>query len=486
MLAPYVLAFCGFYVSEGNTKLYNNATQVVLLRDGTRTALSMQNNYQGPPDKFAMVVPVPVVLQKEQVKTLDRGVLDKIDQLDAPRLVEYWEQDPCWEPPPENRELLDFGMRKEMMMAPSPTEAHALVRIEAKFAVGEYDIVILSAEDATALETWLKQEKYSIPDGAEPYLRPYVQAGSKFFVAKVDPQKVKFENGMATLSPLRFHYDTETFTLPIRLGLINSKDAQDLIVHILAKDKRYEAANYPNVTIPTNLDVEESVRGSFGPFYAALFDATLAKNPKSIVTEYAWDASSCDPCPGPTLDENDLRVLGGDSLPTPPQGAWGWTLTRLHARYDANALGADLVFKEAPAIVGGREFLTDGKALEKGSQPSSTNNFQGRYAVRHAWTGPIACANPHRGVWGGKGPPTPARDLAFAPRGKIDLASILHTSVTELGITAKGDANPMGVEPSPRRRYTILGVPMWAFGILFGIGLTVLAFVLRRRKPAKG
>jgi hypothetical protein len=37
-------AFCGFYVSGGEAKLYNNATVVVLMRDGTRTVLSMQNN----------------------------------------------------------------------------------------------------------------------------------------------------------------------------------------------------------------------------------------------------------------------------------------------------------------------------------------------------------------------------------------------------------------------------------------------------------
>ena len=37
----------------------------------------MQNNYQGPPEEFAMVVPVPVVLQKEQVKTLPRELFDK-------------------------------------------------------------------------------------------------------------------------------------------------------------------------------------------------------------------------------------------------------------------------------------------------------------------------------------------------------------------------------------------------------------------------
>jgi hypothetical protein len=88
-------AFCGFYVSGADAKLTNNATQVVLMRDGTRTVLSMQNNYQGPPQDFAMVVPVPVVLQKENVKTLRRDVFDRVDQLTAPRLVEYWEEDPC-------------------------------------------------------------------------------------------------------------------------------------------------------------------------------------------------------------------------------------------------------------------------------------------------------------------------------------------------------------------------------------------------------
>src|SRR4029077_4990405 len=85
---------------------------------------------------------------------------------------------------------------------------------------------------------------------------------------------------------------------------------------ILAPDnQRYEVANYGNVTIPTNLDVKDSVRDKFGEFYAALFDRTLAKNPGAVVTEYAWSAGSCDPCPGPTLDPGDLATLGGDVVP---------------------------------------------------------------------------------------------------------------------------------------------------------------------------
>src|SRR3954465_5919518 len=88
-------AFCGFYVGGAGTEMFNNATEVVLMRHGTTTVLSMQNNYQGPPQNFALVVPVPVVVKESQVKTLPRELFAKIDVLGAPRLVEYWEQDPC-------------------------------------------------------------------------------------------------------------------------------------------------------------------------------------------------------------------------------------------------------------------------------------------------------------------------------------------------------------------------------------------------------
>ena len=104
-------AFCGFYVGGADGGMFNNATQVVLMRSGTRTVLSMQNNYQGPPTDFAMVVPVPVVLLEENVKTLPREVFERVDHLAAPRLVEYWEVDPCFVEPPivrVNRCLIRF------------------------------------------------------------------------------------------------------------------------------------------------------------------------------------------------------------------------------------------------------------------------------------------------------------------------------------------------------------------------------------------
>ncbi len=451
-------AFCGFYVSGATGEMFNNATQVALMRHGTRTVLSMQNNYQGPPSDFAMVIPVPVVLQKENVKTLPEDVFDRLDQMAAPRLVEYWERDPCYEPPEDDWNLFEGDRVYKESASPDPGMEGGGVRVEAEFKVGEYEVVILSADDSGGLDAWLRGNNYNIPQGAEPVLRPYVEAGTKFFVARVDAKKVRFEGGKAILSPLRFHYDSEDFSLPIRLGMLNANGPQDLIVHVLAQNQRYEVANYKNVAIPTNIIVAETVEAQFAEFYAALFDRTVAQNPGAVVTEYAWAASSCDPCPGPTLGPEDFKLLGSDAV----EGAddWSWVLTRLHARYTKDTLGEDLIFKAAPPIVGGRGTPDDkGELSERDATASSMNNFQGRYAILHLWEGKIDCGSPVRGVWGG--PPDggqgvkAASDLGEVKRQEgVALASLVREDVPSIDL--KTALTPFAV-PEPTSSQELCG-----------------------------
>ncbi len=412
--APDVHAFCGFYVAGGDASLFNDATQVVLMREGTKTVLSMQNNYRGPLGDFALVVPVPVVLKEQNVKTLKADVFKKVDTLSAPRLVEYWEQDPCAAQGNEER-FAGPSAAKGGSLPGGSVDDKGPVKIEAQFTVGEYEIVILSATEATALESWLVKNAYKIPAGATKVFDQYIQQGMYFFVAKVNPAKVSFKNDQAVLSPLRFDYESKDFALPVRLGLINSGGEQDLIVHILSREGRYEVANAPNVTVPTNIEVTSDVRKDFGTFYTKLFSETVARTPRAVVTEYSWDASSCDPCPGPTLDPTDLSTLGADALSSAmPSGAGkggfssGFTLTRLHARYGAAGLGDDFIFKKAVGIAGGRENWNKDR-IENGAVVSEGfNNFQGRYIMRNRWRGAVTCKTPRFGVWGGPPEGSPA------------------------------------------------------------------------------
>ena len=371
---------------------------------GNHTVMTMANNYQGPPEDFAMVVPVPVVLKKEQVKTLAADVFRHIDQLSAPRLVEYWEQDPC-----NPYSGIDYERKRRDDGAVArggggPAKGGHGVTVEAQFDVGEYQIVILSARDSSGLDRWLRDNKYKIPKGADAALAPYVRDQMKFFVAKVDIKKVRRDaHGLVVLSPLRFGFDAAELRLPVRLGLLNAESKQDLIVYLLSPSDRFEAANYPNVFIPTNLEVADAVRASFPAFYAELFDETLRRaNGRAVITEYAWQTSGCDPCPTPPLTESDLYTLGDEQIfpsapaasasPGPARGRGGsffgsgssWVLTRLHTRYDRATLSDDLLFRVAKPAVGGRATGTGGLGDQGGRvEASGTNNFQGRYIIRH-------------------------------------------------------------------------------------------------------
>lgn len=225
------------------------------------------------------------------------------------------------------------------------------------------------------------------------------------------------------LSPLRFHYKSTGFRLPIRLGMINAKKEQDIVIFLLG-ESRYKPANYPHVPIPTNLIVKNPVRENFAGFYEGLFAKTLEKNPKAVVTEYVWKVGmmgggtfgpgvKCDPCPPgmrtisrPSLLSLGLDVLGNDKYDA--SSTWNQNpkatdliLTRLHGRFQPDAKNPDLVFQKAIPIVGGVGSPDDDKTMNSIRYPrGETNRFQGRYVILHEWEEGLKCEEPRRGIWG--------------------------------------------------------------------------------------
>ena len=421
-------AFCGFYVAPGDAKLVNKATRVALMRHGTTTVMSLQPDYQGPAEGFAMVIPVPQVLQKEDVKTLERSLFDTLDEYTSPRMSEYWEQDPCPRPGLSIGEggsgnypsVADYGLKGQ---ASVPTEK-PFVKIEAQFAVAEYDILVLSSNDGTALESWLTERKYKIPKGAAPYLAPYINSGMYFFVAKVDPKRAKFEGNQAVLSPLRFHYTSEDFTLPIRLGMINADGEQDIVVFVLGEE-RFVPANYPHAPIPTNIVVKDKVRENFAEFYEGLFAKTRKENEDAIITEYVWELATiqfkteigqgyhCDPCTSTVtyftpewLVSLGLDVFGvGHSRSSAKRRVAGapkkLVVTRLHGRFKPDLKNPDIVFQKATPLYGGMGTPDKKGSLEATKYRDAVNMFQGRYILLNKWKGKAMCKSPQYGVWGG-------------------------------------------------------------------------------------
>jgi hypothetical protein len=376
-LAPAcALAFCGFYVAKANTDLFNQASKVVFARHDGKSVITMANDYQGALQEFALVVPVPSVLERGQIHVTENALVDHLDAYTAPRLVEYFDEDPC-----RVREEL----RATTAAEPAPPEdaagAGALgVTIEARYTVGEYDIVILSAEQSGGLLAWLRQEGYRLPDGAGPVLAGYLAGGMKFFLAKVDLAE-QSKLGYSYLRPLQIAFESESFMLPIRLGTLNAAGPQELFLFLLTRAGRAAAANYRTVGIPTDLDLPLFVEDEFGAFYTAMFDTLATKEDmRAVFLEYAWDMTWCDPCAADPLSFEELRELGvfwildemeaGGRMPQPSAGfAPEVFVTRLHLRYDGESFPDDLQLRES----------------------ADRSNFQGRYVLRHPWTGPVRC-----------------------------------------------------------------------------------------------
>jgi len=364
--AAPVHAFCGFYVGKADAGLFNEASQVILVRDGNRTVISMLNDYQGEPTEFALVVPVPEVLKRGQINVGDRRIFERLDGYSAPRLAEYHDEDPC------NRRRYEM-LERRMKNAPAslPMQDGAIrnrslgVTVEATYTVGEYDIVILSAKQSDGLETWLIENGYRVPTGASRALEPYIRQQLKFFVAKVNI-KERAKTGLSYLRPLQFAFESEKFMLPLRLGMVNARGPQDLIAYVLTRTGRVESTNYRTIKLPANMDVPVFVRGEFNRFYKALFDQQAKReNHRVVFTEYFWDMSWCDPCAADPLSPEELRQAGVFWVDPAAGSAPKAMLTRLHVRYTPATFPEDLMFQET----GDRE------------------NFQTRYVLRHAWTG---------------------------------------------------------------------------------------------------
>src|ERR1043166_9191117 len=121
--------------------------------------MTMANDYEGKVKDFAVVIPVPTTIAKEQIHIGDMKVVDHLDGYTVPRLVEYSDENPC-----DTRRYKDDDFASDKKMeAEEPKEAQkgrarALgVTIEASYTVGEYDILILSAQQSDGLVTWLTE-----------------------------------------------------------------------------------------------------------------------------------------------------------------------------------------------------------------------------------------------------------------------------------------------------------------------------------------
>lgn len=324
LLSTSAEAFCGTYVGGVGAELYNEYSQLAVVRDGNSTTLTIVNDVQGNFDSFALVIPVPEVIAEDKINVLDPTLFDRLDAYSQPRLVEY----SCADFEVDNDTGWAFDSATEDGSVPS--NGGSEVNVEALYIVGEFEIVILSATESGALFTWLNDNGYQVPGQSQTLLQEYISAGSYFLAAKVQAD-AGVEPGQ-TLSPLQFAYTSPSFQIPIRIGTLNSKEAQDLIIYSVSpyQQGRVGISNYPEFSIEDEC-MWDSQGETFGEYYTRKFkEGYESKEDAAWTVEYAWGGGGCDPCSGNPPDASDLVALG---LNEDYVHYSDYFFTRLHARY---------------------------------------------------------------------------------------------------------------------------------------------------------
>jgi len=352
-------AFCGFYVAKADGKLFNKSSQVIMVRDelNQKNTITMANDYEGDFKEFAMVVPVPVVLKESDIKVVKKDLFEQFDDYSAPRMVQYYDNHPCYEYKRllKARDKLNYSLEMDFEDGESVEDKYEGVKIEAQYEIGEYDILILSASESSGLKNWLTDNGYKIPKKANEVLTPYIKDNMKFFLAKVNTSRLKNKRNNY-LSPIQISFTHKKFMLPIRLGMANSNGTQDLIVYALTQNGRVETSNYRTKEMPSNVNVPLFVKDVFGDFYKSVFSKSWTNNKSASFLEYSWDLdgsnfTKCDPCSTTPPDGQQL-INAGVSWLNVNRNRWGANysgklhFTRLHVRYDREHFPQDLIFTE--------------------------------------------------------------------------------------------------------------------------------------------
>lgn len=199
---------------------------------------------------LALVVPVPEVLDEEDVAVLDPAIFGELDGYSAPRRVSYT----C-------DELYPGG-------------------------------------DGGA------------SDGTEDLLGDYIEAGTHFLAAQNSLDELP--EGQTWLSPLQLSYSSSVFGLPIRLGTLNAHGVQDLLIYAITEQDKGQVgiSNYPERTLQDECMWTSDTK-DFGDWYAAWFAAAMESSDEAgWLMEYGWANGNCDPCANEPPSTASLEALG--------------------------------------------------------------------------------------------------------------------------------------------------------------------------------
>lgn len=183
---------------------------IIYWKDG-REVLVLQVKYEGAAEDFAWIVPLP---SQPKVSAIDA---DKSPFAEISFYTQY--------------------RRRWGLKGRAGVDAEEAVTVLERKIVGVYDIAVLAASDATALNKWLNKNGYAFPAKRKDVLEHYTQKKWVYVAMRIDRKALESDEvkklKVGELQPIRFSFAAKKMVYPLKISSINAGETE-VLLYVLA------------------------------------------------------------------------------------------------------------------------------------------------------------------------------------------------------------------------------------------------------------
>lgn len=214
------------------------------------TTMHVQIGYEGPAEEFAWVLPIPGV---PDVRLTRQQLFDRLAAHTRPRFDVVSTAPGCsdeWGFDSEGDADADTDVDTDTD-TDADTDSDFPVLVVSTARVGAYETVVLTATDATALQSWLQENGYGVPDGTDEALAPYLGGDTHFLALKLAS-----DAPAGDLAPLAIAFPGVEAAIPMRLTALAVAPDMPVTTYVLGAS-RAVPANYLHMDLnPLRADWE--------------------------------------------------------------------------------------------------------------------------------------------------------------------------------------------------------------------------------------
>lgn len=236
VLAPSAAWACGGLFCNNSSPVVQQYEHVIFAVDGDMTHMHVRIQYQGPPQDFGWLLPVP---RGVETKLSGEGIFQQFERFGPEFLLNYEQTVQCVESPETGFPAYDAGVfAADASQPPEPP-----VEVISREPVGPYDRAILDARTVEDLRNWLNENGYQIPDSVDDRLRPYVDAGAVFVAIKLLAGETS-----GAIVPLELTFPGNSPTIPLIPTAVAASPDMGIVVELLGSGRGLPV-NYRHVRI---------------------------------------------------------------------------------------------------------------------------------------------------------------------------------------------------------------------------------------------